>query len=129
MGESTSGLQGTHIMKAVLLLAGCATLVFGATVPSYSVPSYPTEAPKYSYSYSVQDDYSKVNFGANEDRDGYSTSGAYYVALPDGRLQKVTYSVNGEGGYVAEVSYEGEASYPEVKPYVPPPASAYKTSS
>ena len=47
------------------------------------------------------------------------------MALPDGRLQKVTYSVNGDGGYVAEVSYEGEATYPEVKPYSPP-APAYK---
>merc|ERR1712123_463067 len=78
------------------------------------------EPAKYSYSYSVLDDYSKVNFGAGESREGYATSGSYYVTLPDGRLQKVSYSVDGEGGYVADVSYEGEAQFPEVKPYVPP---------
>ena len=52
-------------------------------------PAYPDEAPKYTYSYSVQDDYTSNNYGATEDRDGYATSGSYYVALPDGRLQKV----------------------------------------
>ena len=97
-----------------------------APAPAYKpAPSYPEEPPKYTYSYAVKDDYSNNNFGATEDRDGYATSGSYYVALPDGRLQKVTYSVNGDGGYVADVTYEGEAQYPEAKPYAPP-APAYK---
>ena len=91
-----------------------------------AAPAYPDEPAKYSYSYSVQDDYTSNNYGANEDRDGYATSGSYYVALPDGRLQKVSYSVNGDGGYVAEVTYEGEAQYPEAKPYAAAPAPAYK---
>ena len=65
----------------------------------------------------MKDDYTSNNYGQEETREGYATSGSYYVALPDGRLQKVTYSVNGDGGYVAEVSYEGTAQYPEAKPY------------
>jgi len=93
-----------------------------------AAPAYPDEPPKYTYSYSVQDDYTSNNYGANEDRDGYATSGSYYVALPDGRLQKVTYTVNGDGGYVADVTYEGEAQYPEAKPYSPP-APAYKPAA
>ncbi|XP_047471424.1 proline-rich protein 3-like [Penaeus chinensis] len=52
--------------------------------------------------------------------------GSYYVLLPDGRLQKVAYTVNGDSGFVAEVSYEGEAQYPEYKPAPYHPAPAYK---
>ena len=57
----------------------------------------------------VKDDDSNNDFGQNEERDGDVTSGSYYVALPDGRIQRVTYSVDGDGGYLAEVTYEGEA--------------------
>merc|ERR1719516_514130 len=117
-------------MKVVLsLFALLPCLSLALPLPD-SPPSYSAPAPaQYTYSYAVQDDYSKVNFGAEESREGYATSGSYYVALPDGRLQKVSYSVDGEGGYVADVSYEGEAQYPEVKPYSPPAAPAYKPSA
>ena len=37
----------------------------------------------------------------------------YHVLLPDGRKQTVTYTVDGYGGYVADVKYEGEVQYPE----------------
>merc|ERR1712106_796914 len=79
----------------------------------------PSEPAKYAYQYGVKDDYTSNNFGQAESRDGYSAQGEYYVNLPDGRLQKVTYSVNGEGGYVADVTYTGEAQYP------PEPAGGY----
>merc|ERR1712218_675239 len=45
-----------------------------------------------------------------EQRDGYATSGSYTVNLPDGRVQTVTYSDNGDG-IVQDVSYSGEPSY------------------
>jgi len=79
----------------------------------YSVDKeYPDIEPKYQYQYAVTDDYTKSNFQAEEERDGFSTLGSYRVALPDGRIQIVTYSAN-ESGYTAEVTYEGEAVYPE----------------
>ncbi|TRY76431.1 hypothetical protein TCAL_17404 [Tigriopus californicus] len=66
----------------------------------------------YNYAYAVQDDYSGSNFGQSEQRDGYSTSGQYHVALPDGRIQTVTYTVADQySGYVADVSYSGQAKY------------------
>ena len=51
--------------------------------------------------------------------------GSYHVALPDGRIQTVTYSVDGYGGYVADVSYSGQAVYPEARPYAPPAPAPY----
>merc|ERR1712080_433499 len=82
----------------------------------HQATAYSDAAPAYQYDYAVKDDYSGVNFGQNEARDGYNTHGSYYVALPDGRLQRVTYTVNGDEGYVAEVTYEGHATYPDHKP-------------
>ena len=68
------------------------------------------EEPKYEYSYQVKD-YHGNDFGHEETRDGDQTEGSYYNHLPDGRQQKVKYNVNGYSGYVADVTYEGEAHY------------------
>nr|XP_027215395.1 cuticle protein 7-like [Penaeus vannamei] len=82
----------------------------------YSAPT-PSYAPaKYDFNYAVNDPPSGNDFGHQEARDGDHTQGSYYVLLPDGRLQKVTYTVNGDSGYVADVTYEGEAQYPPHKP-------------
>ena len=45
-------------------------------------------------------------FGHGEQRDGTLTQGEYRVLLPDGRTQTVRYSVDGNSGYVAEVTYD-----------------------
>ncbi|XP_037804719.1 larval cuticle protein A2B-like [Penaeus monodon] len=91
-------------------------------------PEYPDVPPKYNYNYGVADGYSGANFGHSESRDGYKTEGSYTVDLPDGRKQIVTYVDNGDG-LIAEVTYEGEAQYPEYTPtYKPaPPAYAHPT--
>ena len=87
-------------------------------------PVHPEEfaAPVYNYNYAVADDYSGAQFGQSENRDGYATSGEYHVALPDGRIQTVTYRVDDAyGGYVADVQYSGEPKYAPHKP-APHPA-------
>jgi len=102
-------------------------------------PAYPAPAPAYSepaaYSFEwlVKDDYSKNDYGQKESRSGANTKGSYHVALPDGRIQTVTYTVDGYGGYVVDVQYSGEAQYPDTpaykpapKAYKPAPAPAYK---
>ena len=95
-----------------------------APAPAYhAAPVYPDVAPAYNYVYAAADDYSGVNFGQSESRDGYATSGSYNVALPDGRIQTVLYCVDGDSGYIADVQYSGEAKY---APYKPAPAPAYK---
>merc|ERR1712025_82249 len=89
------------------------------------VPVYAEEPPVYNYQYGVSDDYSGSKFSAQENRNNYDTAGEYRVNLPDGRTQIVSYN-SGPEGYVADVKYEGEAVFPEVKPYVPVAAPAYK---
>ncbi|XP_076059379.1 pro-resilin-like [Oratosquilla oratoria] len=107
----------------LVLLTALLALVSADTAPLYGHPAPPPPAPaKYDFNYAVKDEYSGNDFGHQEARDGYDTQGSYYVLLPDGRLQKVTYTVIGDAGFVADVTYEGEAKYPEYKP--PPPAYA-----
>ncbi|XP_068238656.1 pro-resilin-like [Palaemon carinicauda] len=101
------------IAKVCLSLALVAA-VFGApSQPQYGYAPPPSheEPAKYDFNYAVKDDYSGNDFGHQEARDGYDTQGSYYVLLPDGRLQKVSYNVNGDSGFVAEVTYEGEPQY------------------
>jgi len=96
---------------------------YHAPAPAYKAETYADEVSPYTYTYAVADDYSKAAFNAEETSDGASNvQGSYRVALPDGRIQTVTYTSNGYDGYVADVTYEGTAQYPEAKPYHPAPA-------
>ena len=99
-------------------------------VKAYSNPDLAEISP-YAFNYAVADDYSKANFNAAESDDGTgSREGSYSVALPDGRIQHVHYTTNDYEGFVAEVTYEGEAEYPPEGTYhvakpaygAPPPA-------
>ena len=88
----------------------------------------------YSFDWAVLDEPSYNDFGHKETSDGKVVTGTYYVNLPDGRRQIVTYKAD-EYGYVADVKYEGEAKYPEYKPAYPAypkpayPAPAYPKAS
>ena len=70
----------------------------------------------------MADDNSGNNYNAWESRDGHDTQGGYNVHLPDGRVKEVTYYVNGDSGYVADVTYEGEAQYAPAQTYAPAPS-------
>merc|ERR1712098_677051 len=70
------------------------------------------EASPYTYNYGVADEYSGAAFSQSESNDGTgAVSGSYSVNLPDGRIQHVNYNANDLTGNVAEVTYEGTASY------------------
>ncbi|XP_042239695.1 pro-resilin-like [Homarus americanus] len=115
--------------KALVLVAVVvATLARPDSPPTYNAPRAGYGAPspvapaQYDFNWAVQDDLSGNDFGHQESRDGENTQGSYYVLLPDGRLQRVAYTVNGDSGYVAEVTYEGEAQYQTPRPsYTPAP--------
>merc|ERR1712071_94534 len=105
-----------HNMKFVIV-----ALLFAAVAAdqAYPKPAYPAAYPKsYDYPYN--------NFGHKESSDGKVVSGSYNVALPDGRIQTVTYTADDYNGYVAKVTYTGEAKYPAYKAAAYP-APAYPT--
>merc|ERR1712106_141562 len=102
---------------------------YGPPPPSYPAPSYKEPGMPFDFAYAVKDDCKGVDFAHDESSDGHVTSGSYRVALPDGRTQIVTFTADHDNGYVADVTYEGEAQYPEVAPYEPsygPPPPSYQ---
>ncbi|CAL4059534.1 unnamed protein product, partial [Meganyctiphanes norvegica] len=100
---------------------------YGPPPPPYGGYPAPHKEPgmPYAYQYAVKDDYQGVDFGANEESDGELVSGSYNVALPDGRIQIVSYTSDHYKGYQANVAYEGEAQFPAPSPYGPPPPAPY----
>ncbi|XP_063589220.1 pro-resilin-like [Penaeus indicus] len=96
----------------VVIVAILLAVAYAQQDTGYSAPSEPKKLAKYNFNYQVQDDPTKNDFGHQEARDGPDTQGSYQVQLPDGRLQKVSYTVSVDSGYVADVMYEGEAQYP-----------------
>ena len=69
------------------------------------VSGHPVAPATYQYQYEVSDPEGNNFFGTGEKRDGAITSGSYFVLLPDGRRQRVDYTVNASEGYVATVTY------------------------
>ncbi|XP_037804329.1 cuticle protein 18.6-like [Penaeus monodon] len=118
-------------MKLILLVGALAAMasavprpdsppVYGAPPPTYKQPGMP-----FDFSYAVKD-YSGNDYAHAQTSDGHVTSGSYRVALPDGRTEIVEFSADHDNGYVANVAYEGEASYPAPAPsYHPAPAPSY----
>ena len=96
---------------------------YGPPPPAYKPAPYkPHPAPykeeklppqPFAYEYGVKDDYSGASYQKSETQDQYGVvGGSYTVALPDGRTQIVTYTADHEGGFIADVKYEGVAQYP-----------------
>ncbi|XP_069958352.1 cuticle protein 7-like [Cherax quadricarinatus] len=131
--------RNTYLLHQVILVLTLAAAAVAAPSgppygfsPSYRpAPSYASGPARYSFDYAVNDPPSGNDFGHQESRDGDHTQGSYYVQLPDGRLQQVAYTVSGDSGYLAEVTYQGEARYPTYQPAYRPaptftPLQAYK---
>jgi len=76
----------------------------------------------YQYQVKVEDPETANKYEIEEEGNPDIVRGSYKIALPDGRTQIVTYEVDSEAGYKAEVTYEGVAHYPDSPGYVP---SAY----
>merc|ERR1712071_462272 len=104
-----------RLLSAVALLAVVSSQYAPAPYVEEKLPPQP-----YAYEYGVADDYSKANFRKSETQDaGGNVAGSFTIALPDGRIQTTTYTADHTNGFVAEVTYSGEAVYP------PAPAAGY----
>lgn len=115
----------SHLFQMISSLVFCFGLILAnAQHLPHEPPGYGPEHHEpahYEFGYKVADDKYGANFGHNENRDGYVTKGEYHVVLPDGRVQTVTYYVDGKSGYVADVSYSGEAYHAPATPHHAPP--------
>ena len=110
----------------VALVAAVSALPAGPPAPYHAPAPVYDESPKpYAFQYGVADDYSGAKFNAQETADGKAVTGSYQVALPDGRIQTVTYTADHYNGFIADVKYEGTPVYPEAKPYHPAPKPGY----
>ena len=117
-GELFSELFIIHLFQLISTLA----LVAAASAQYAPAPvAVVKEVPQpYAYEYGVADDYSKANFRKTETQDAAgNVGGSFTIALPDGRIQTTTYTADHTNGFVAEVTYSGEAVYP------PAPAGGY----
>uniref|UniRef100_A0A0K2UZ19 Cuticular protein hypothetical 5 [Bombyx mori] n=1 Tax=Lepeophtheirus salmonis TaxID=72036 RepID=A0A0K2UZ19_LEPSM len=115
----------------IACLAVSIALVSSAPNPPRSYSPYPPPPPpppapvSYGYNYGVVDDESGVNMSADELAENGVVSGSYKVVLPDGRMKIVTYTVEGDSGFVADVQFEealapaapAPAPYPKYAPY------------
>ncbi|XP_042870471.1 translation initiation factor IF-2-like [Penaeus japonicus] len=73
----------------------------------------------YSFGYTVDVPEAENFYEHEEARQGEVTRGRFRVALPDNRLQTVTYQANRDG-YTAEVSYDSHPSFPALRASVGP---------
>ncbi|KAL5289181.1 hypothetical protein ACFFRR_009394 [Megaselia abdita] len=67
----------------------------------------------FDFQYAVNDQPSSNDFSHKANSNGDITTGEYRVQMPDGRTQVVKYTADWKTGYHADVSYEGEAQYPQ----------------
>jgi hypothetical protein len=67
----------------------------------------------FDFQYNVNDIETQNDYSHKAVSDGDVTRGEYRVQMPDGRTQIVKYTADWKNGYNAEVSYEGEAKFPD----------------
>ncbi|CAB4059613.1 unnamed protein product [Lepeophtheirus salmonis] len=69
-------------------------------------PAAPEPTPPYAFNYAVLDAESGNDFSAEEQAQGGIVSGEYKVKLADGKIMTVSYTVEGDSGFVADIVTE-----------------------
>merc|ERR1712114_57832 len=113
MGQFTQTFSQTHMMQVLFMFAMVTTALAQYPPPPAKYIEKAEPPQPYAYEYGVADDYSKANFKKTESQDASgNVAGSFTIALPDGRIQTTTYTADAYNGFVAEVTYSGEAQYP-----------------
>ncbi|XP_066978949.1 pupal cuticle protein 36-like [Macrobrachium rosenbergii] len=108
-GNTGSSMSSGYMYRRVLV----AILACIATFIQVAEATYNNQPMPYNFNYNVNDDYKGLNFGHKEQSDGNVVFGSYTIVLPDGRKQNVEYTADHENGFIAKVSYVGEAQHPQ----------------
>ena len=81
---------------------------------------YDEQPDPFHFEYGVHDDKYYTDFSEVRTGDeAGNIKGEYTVALPDGRIQHVTYIADNYGGTVMDVKYDGEARHPDLVHHAP----------
>merc|ERR1719211_622445 len=115
-------MQALNILALSVASLASAAPQFGGFgrhhAPVHHAPVKDFPPRPFAYEFGVQDSYSGADFAKKEVQSGDGiVTGEYRVALPDGRIQIVTYTADHYNGYVADVRYEGAAAYPAGPPH------------
>ncbi|XP_063840694.1 uncharacterized protein LOC135089233 [Scylla paramamosain] len=104
-------MKGPWVWLAVWLAVVCASPM-EMEYPDTDTPRsvYRNSGPRgYQFEYKVVDSHASWVHSRDEKSDGVSTRGSYAVKLPDGRIQRVTYTADDDGYHpvITYVSAEG----------------------
>ena len=118
-------IGGGHIGRGGIGIGGGLVGGHGGGHVEHSGPvhgdHYNEQPDPFKFEYGVHDDKYYTDFSEHRSGDEYGNIvGEYQVALPDGRIQYVKYTADGNyGGTVMEVSYKGEARHPDIVHHSP----------
>ena len=110
LGDVVSGSNGHVIILLFFFFASSFIFLKPVALTHILIRLLSAIQVRYEFGYEVNAPEFGNDFAHAERREGGDTSGQYRVLLPDGRIQVVSYTVNGDSGYVAEVSYQWKES-------------------
>ncbi|MEU2367031.1 chitin-binding domain-containing protein [Streptomyces noursei] len=87
------------------------TIEESAARPRVTAASADQTPQPYNYKYDVTDAETQLHHGKEETgNEAGRVEGSYYVLLPDNRLMTVGYYVDGESGFVPQISFQNNAN-------------------